>query len=76
MAVVLAAIMSTVDSLLVLASSAFARDIYQNIYNPKVEINKLTFISKVTTFIMASLALVVAITVANLTPERTIFCLF
>ncbi len=73
MAVVLAAIMSTVDSLLVLASSAFARDIYQNIYNPKVEINKLTFISKVTTFIMASLALVVAITVANLTPERTIF---
>ena len=36
MAVVLAAIMSTVDSLLVLASSAFARDIYQNIYNPKI----------------------------------------
>ena len=73
MAVVLAAIMSTVDSLLVLASSAFARDIYQNIYNPKVEINKLTLISKLTTFIMASFALVVAITVANLTPERTIF---
>lgn len=73
MAVVLAAIMSTVDSLLVLASSAFARDIYQNIYNPKVEINKLTLISKLTTFIMASFALFVAITVANLTPERTIF---
>ena len=73
MAVVLAAIMSTVDSLLVLASSAFVRDIYQNIYNPKVEINKLTLISKLTTFIMASFALVVAITVANLTPERTIF---
>ena len=73
MAVVLAAIMSTVDSLLVLASSAFARDIYQNIYNPKIDIKKLTHISKITTFIMASVALIVAIAVANLTPERTIF---
>tara|TARA_B100001996_G_scaffold322449_1_gene267266 strand:- start:791 stop:1525 length:735 start_codon:yes stop_codon:yes gene_type:complete len=73
MAVVLAAIMSTVDSLLVLASSAFARDIYQNIFNPKINITKLTFISKITTFIMASVALIVAISVANLTPERTIF---
>lgn len=73
MAVVLAAIMSTVDSLLVLASSAFARDIYQNIFNPKVDIKRLTFISKISTLVMASLALAVAISVANLTPERTIF---
>ena len=73
MAVVLAAIMSTVDSLLVLASSAIVRDIYQKILNPKIQIKKLTGISRISTFIMASIALMVAILVAISTPERTIF---
>jgi len=73
MAVVLAAIMSTVDSLLVLASSAIVRDIYQKIINPKIHIKDLTGISRFTTFVMASIALLVAILVAISTPERTIF---
>ena len=73
MAVVLAAIMSTVDSLLVLASSAIVRDIYQKILNPKIQIENLTGISRISTFIMASIALIVAILVAISTPERTIF---
>ena len=73
MAVVLAAIMSTVDSLLVLASSAIVRDIYQKIINPKIHIKNLTGISRFTTFLMASIALLVAILVAISTPERTIF---
>ena len=73
MAVVLAAIMSTVDSLLVLASSSIVIDIYQKIMNPKIDIKDLTGISRFTTFIMASIALIVAISVAILTPERTIF---
>ena len=73
MAVVLAAIMSTVDSLLVLASSAIVRDIYQKILNPKIQIKNLTGISRISTFIMASIALMVAILVAISTPERTIF---
>ena len=73
MAVILAAIMSTVDSLLVLASSAIVRDIYQKIINPKVDIKKLIFISRLATFILASIALLVAVLVAISTPERTIF---
>ncbi len=73
MAVVLAAIMSTVDSLLVLASSAIVRDIYQKTINPNIKIHQLTKISRITTFIMASIALIVAILVALSTPERTIF---
>ena len=36
MVVVVAAIMSTVDSLLVLAASAVVRDIYQKIYRPEL----------------------------------------
>tara|TARA_B100000287_G_scaffold148312_1_gene140024 strand:+ start:4573 stop:6078 length:1506 start_codon:yes stop_codon:yes gene_type:complete len=73
MAVVLAAIMSTVDSLLVLASSAIVRDIYQKTINPNIKIHQLTKISRISTFIMASIALIVAILVALSTPERTIF---
>ena len=73
MAVVLAAIMSTVDSLLVLASSTIVRDIYQKIINPKTHIKDLIGISRLTTFVMASIALTVAIIVAISTPERTIF---
>ena len=47
MAVVLAAIMSTVDSLIVLASSAIVRDIYQKTLNPTIQIKNLTGISRI-----------------------------
>tara|TARA_B110000046_G_scaffold103637_1_gene111201 strand:+ start:513 stop:1823 length:1311 start_codon:yes stop_codon:yes gene_type:complete len=69
MAVILAAIMSTVDSSLVLASSALVLDIYQKILNPAVSLKKLMSMSRVATFILASIALLVAIS----TPKRTIF---
>ena len=73
MAVILAAIMSTVDSLLVLASSALVLDIYQKILNPAVSLKKLMSISRITTFTLASIALLVALFVAISTPGRTIF---
>ena len=72
-AVVLAAIMSTIDSLLVVASSAVVRDVYQQIFRPFTKIEDLTGISRWVTLVMALIALGVAMTVAITTPERTIF---
>lgn len=72
-AVVLAAIMSTVDSLLVVASSAIIRDFYQQIFHPKMEVEKLTGLSRKVTLLMALAALTLALVVAITTPERTIF---
>jgi sodium/proline symporter len=72
-AIVLAAIMSTIDSLLVVASSAVVRDIYQQIMHPDLSIKSLTGMSRKVTFIMAILALSVALVVAITSPERTIF---
>ncbi len=73
MAVILAAIMSTVDSLLVLASSALVLDIYYKIIKPSVSLKRLVSISRMVTFVLASIALLVALLVAISTPERTIF---
>ncbi len=72
-AVVLAAIMSTVDSLLVVASSAIVRDIYQQILNPHLKLDDLNSFSRKVTFAMAIFALGIALIVAFTTPERTIF---
>ena len=72
-AAVLAAIMSTVDSLLVLASSAVTRDFYQKIFHPEMSDAKLVGMSKIVTLIMAGIALSVALLVAFLVPGRTIF---
>ena len=65
--------MSTVDSLLVVASSAIVRDIYQQILNPNLKLDQLTGFSRKVTFAMAIFALIIALTVAVTTPERTIF---
>ncbi len=72
-AVVLAAIMSTIDSLLVVASSAIVRDIYQQIFKPNLSLESLTRFSQKVTLIMALSALAIAMVVAVSTPERTIF---
>ena len=72
-AVVLAAIMSTIDSLLVVASSAVVRDIYQQIFRPDLDLKKLTRISRVVTLGMAMIALSLALIVAISVPGRTIF---
>jgi sodium/proline symporter len=72
-AVVLAAIMSTIDSLLVVASSAVVRDVYQQILHPDISVEKLTRFSRIVTFVMALVALTIAMIVAVTIPERTIF---
>ncbi len=72
-AAVLSAIMSTIDSLLVLASSAVSRDLYQKVYHPELSDQQLASFSKKTTLVLSIVALGVALAVALLTPTRTIF---
>lgn len=72
-AIVLSAIMSTIDSLLVVASSAVVRDFYQQIFRPETKNDNLTRLSRIVTVSMALVALALALTVAITTPERTIF---
>jgi sodium/proline symporter len=72
-AIVLSAIMSTIDSLLLLASSAVTRDFYQKIFNPSVSDSELTKISRYVTLIMALLALVLAFGMAYFSPNRQVF---
>ena len=72
-AAVLSAIMSTIDSLLVVASSAISRDFYQQIFKPNKSEEELAKISKWITLFLAIFALIVAMIVAITTPERTIF---
>jgi len=68
LAVVLAAMMSTVDSLLILASSAVVRDAVQKIFNPKISQKRLSFYGKVTTLVIGLGALAL-----TLTETRVIF---
>ena len=72
-AIVLSAIMSTIDSLLVMASSAVTRDFYQKIFNPTVSDDKLTKISRYVTLIMALLSLGLAFGMAYYNPGRQVF---
>ncbi len=72
-AIVLAAIMSTVDSLLVLASSAFVRDYYQKVRHPDMSDKDLLGRSRMVTFGLATIALAIAFSVAALVPGRTVF---
>jgi sodium/proline symporter len=72
-AAVLSAIMSTIDSLLIVASSAISRDFYQQIFKPNKTAKQLTTISRVITLSLALLALVLALIIAVSSPDRTIF---
>jgi len=72
-AIILSAIMSTIDSLLVMASSAVVRDYYQQIYNPSLKDAKMSSISRWVTLFMALFALGIAMSVAILSPGRTVF---
>ena len=72
-AAVLSAIMSTIDSLLVLASSAISRDFYQQIFKPDKNEKELANISRIITLVLAVFALIIAMIVAITIPERTIF---
>jgi Na+/proline symporter len=72
-AIVLSAIMSTIDSLLILASSAVTRDFYQKIFRPDLKDEDLTNFSRWVTVAMAIAALIIAIILYNLYPDREIF---
>lgn len=72
-AAVLSAIMSTIDSLLIVASSAISRDFYQQIFNPNKTEEQLAKISKIITLILALIALSIAMIIAVTSPNRTIF---
>lgn len=72
-AIVLSAIMSTIDSLLVLASSAITRDFYQKIFRPDLKDHELTKISRWVTLGMALVALGLAMIIAVVSPERQVF---
>ena len=72
-AIVLSAIMSTIDSLLILASSAITRDFYQKIFRPDIKDESLTKISRIATVIMAFTALIIAMVMNYVSPDRQIF---
>ncbi len=72
-AIVLSAIMSTVDSLLVVAGSAAVRDWYQKVRHPELADETLLSLSRKATFGLAVMGLAVAMGVALSTPDRTIF---
>lgn len=74
-AIVLSAIMSTIDSLLVLASSAITRDFYQKIYRPDLKDEDLGKRSRWVTLVMALLALAIAMVIAVVSPNHTVFWL-
>ena len=59
--IVLAASMSTVDSLLILASSAVARDVIQNIFSPSLGDRRIAVIGQVTTVVLGGAALAFAL---------------
>ena len=72
-AIVLSAIMSTVDSLLIVASSAYVRDYYQKVRHPNLHDGELMALSRKATAALALFALAVAMVVSIISPTRTIF---
>tara|TARA_B110000977_G_scaffold192645_1_gene266447 strand:- start:10 stop:1497 length:1488 start_codon:yes stop_codon:yes gene_type:complete len=72
-AIVLSAIMSTIDSLLILASSAITRDFYQKIFRPDLKDEDLIGFSRLVTILMALTALAIAIILYYMYPERKVF---
>ncbi|MGH7477566.1 MAG: sodium/proline symporter [Longimicrobiales bacterium] len=59
--IVLAAIMSTVDSLLILVSSAVVRDLVQKVYRPAMPEQRLSLYGKLTTVVIGGAALALAL---------------
>ncbi|MBP5201005.1 MAG: sodium/proline symporter PutP [Schwartzia sp.] len=58
---VLAAIMSTVSSQLLVASSAFAQDLYHTLLRKDAGENELVWVNRISTFVIAALAMVLAL---------------
>ncbi len=58
---ILAAIMSTADSQLLIAASSASKDIYQGVINPKASSKKVLLLSRVTVIVVAVLAYLIAL---------------
>ena len=58
---VLAAIMSTVSSQLLVASSAFAQDLYHTLLRKDAGENELVWVNRISTFVIAALAMALAL---------------
>lgn len=58
---ILAAIMSTADSQLLITASSASKDIYQGIMNPKADDKKILKISRATVIVVAVLAYIIAL---------------
>jgi len=58
---VLAAIMSTVSSQLLVASSAFAQDLYHTLLRKDAGENELVWVNRISTFVIAALAMMLAL---------------
>ncbi|MGY0219314.1 sodium/proline symporter [Endozoicomonadaceae bacterium StTr2] len=72
-AAVLAAIMSTISSLLLLASSSLTWDFYRQLVYINMEDKAATALSRRLTWVLAFIALALALSVAIVTPGRTVF---
>jgi len=72
-AIVLSAIMSTVDSLLVVASSAAVRDGYQKVFRPDLSDDALMAMGRRATLGLALVALALSMAVALVSDNRTVF---
>lgn len=60
--IVLAATMSTVDSLLILASSVVVRDVVEKIFHPNISERRFSLLGKMTTVVIGAAALAFALT--------------
>ena len=58
---ILAAIMSTADSQLLVTASSASKDIYQGVLNPKADTKKVLTVSRVTVIVVAVLAYIIAL---------------
>lgn len=57
---ILAAIMSTADSQLLVASSAVSKDIFKNVISPDADDKKLLLVSRITVFVVAIFSIAIA----------------
>jgi sodium/proline symporter len=72
-AAVLSAIMSTVSSLLVMASASITHDFYEKVFHPQLTDTQAAKLCRSITLVLAISALALAVTVSVLSPDRTIF---
>ena len=72
-AAVLSAIMSTVSSLLVMASASITHDLYEKIINPALSDAHAALLCRRITVVFAACALAMAVVISILSPDRTIF---